>query len=62
MNPSELSPPEIADLINIAFLHDRGDTDTNISEEERTALADYLGCNEDVRQEVLAAWQELLSD
>ncbi|RJF75568.1 hypothetical protein D3875_00530 [Deinococcus cavernae] len=62
MNPAELSSPEIADLINTAFLHVRGDSDTNISDEERTALADYLGCNEDVRQEVLAAWQEVLSE
>lgn len=62
MNVSELSPPEIADLINTAFLHDRGDSDQNIKDAERTVLADYLGCNEDVRQEVLAAWQELLSE
>lgn len=62
MQPSERSPVEIADLLNRAFLHDRGDSEENITGEERVALADFLGCHEDVRQEVLAAWQELLSE
>lgn len=62
MQPSELSSVEIADLLNTAFLHDRGDAEDNITDDERTALADYLGCNEEARQEVLAAWRELLNE
>lgn len=42
MRPADLRPAEIAD---------QGDSDDQPSAEERTSLADHLGCHEEIRAE-----------
>lgn len=60
MRLSELTPTELADLLARAYAADHGEPGDALSAAERTALADYLGCHEDVRAAAFAVWcQEL---
>lgn len=60
MRPVELTPVEIADLLDAVYRHDRGGDGIGLLLEERTVLADYLGCHEDVKATVWEAWQQEL--
>lgn len=63
MNVRDLTPIEIADLLYAAWLADRGNGADGSDETTRAALADRLGCDEDLRAEAWAAWQdELIAD
>lgn len=61
MNPASLTPAEIADQLARMYAADHGDSDDRPTPEERTALADYLGCHEEIRAEAWAAWAAELS-
>ncbi|MBB5362037.1 hypothetical protein [Deinococcus humi] len=56
MRPADLTPDEIADQLARMYDADQGDSDDLSSAQERTALADYLGCHEDTRAAAWAAW------
>ncbi|WP_104992741.1 hypothetical protein [Deinococcus sp. NW-56] len=56
MPPADLTAPEIADLLAQAYAEDQGYGHDGPSAEERTALADRLGCDETLRAE---AWELL---
>ena len=58
-----LTAIEIADLLNEAWLADLGSGAGGPDEATRAALADRLGCDEDLRAEAWAAWRdELITD
>lgn len=60
MRLSELTPTELADLLARAYAADHGEPGDALGAPERIALADYLGCHEDVRAAAFAVWcQEL---
>ena len=61
MNVRDLTPVEIADLLDAAWLADLGSGKDGPDAAIRAALADRLGCDEDLRAEAWAAWQELLT-
>lgn len=56
MRLSDLTPAEIADQLARMYAADHGRLDDAPTHEERTALADYLCCHEEVRVENWAAW------
>lgn len=56
MRPADLTPAEIADQLACMYAADQGDLDDLPSAEERSALADYLGCHEEARAAAWAAW------
>ena len=45
----ELMPTELGDLLARAYAADHGEPGDALSAAERVALADYLGCHEEVR-------------
>ncbi|MFC5849566.1 hypothetical protein [Deinococcus petrolearius] len=55
MRPADLTPVEIADLLTEAYSQDRRGHGS-LKLDTRTALADYLGCDEDVRAEEAAEY------
>ena len=60
MRLSELTPTELADLLSHAYAADHDELGDAPSAAERTALADFLGCHEEVRAVAFAVWcQEL---
>ena len=60
MRLAELTPTELADLLARAYAADHGEMGDAPGAAERIALADYLGCHEDVRAAAFAVWcQEL---
>ncbi len=60
MHLSELTSTELADLLARAYAADHGEPGDALGAAERTALADYLGCHEEVRVAAFAVWcQEL---
>ncbi|MBB5365960.1 hypothetical protein [Deinococcus humi] len=61
IHPADLTPIGIADQLARMYEADHGQSDDMASAEERTVLADYLGCHEEVRAEVWAAWAAGLS-
>lgn len=63
MNVRDLTPVEIADLLDAAWRADQGQPLDDPDPLTRAALADRLGCDEDLRAEAWAAWRdELLAD
>ena len=60
MRLPELTPTELADLLARAYAADHDEAGDALGAAERMALADYLGCHEDVRAAAFAVWcQEL---
>ena len=60
MRLTELTPTELADLLARAYGADHDEPGDAPSAAERTALADFLGCHEEVRAAAFAVWcQEL---
>lgn len=57
MRLSDLAPTELADLLARAYAADHGEGDDAPSAAERTALADYLGCHEEMRAAAFAVWR-----
>ncbi|UQN06253.1 hypothetical protein [Deinococcus sp. QL22] len=45
MHPSDLTPVDLADLLNAASRQDRGLSREGPNLEMRSELADYLGCS-----------------
>jgi len=63
MNVRDLTPVEIADLLDAAWLADLAEGVDGPDAQTRAALADRLGCDEDLRAEAWAAWRdELIAD
>ena len=56
MRPADLTPTELADLLARAHAADHGEPGDALPPDERLALADYLGCHEEIRAEAWAAW------
>ena len=54
MRLSGLTPTELANLLARAYAADHGEPGDALSAAERTALADYLGCHEEVRAAAFA--------
>lgn len=61
MRPADLTTPEFVDLLDDAYQEDHGGPSSGLTLAERSALADYLGCHEEARAEVLHLWQERLA-
>ncbi|OLV16877.1 hypothetical protein [Deinococcus marmoris] len=56
----DLTPAELAGLLTRAYAADYGEPGDAPSAAECTALADYLGCHEEMRAAAFAVWcQEL---
>ncbi|THF68330.1 hypothetical protein E7T06_16835 [Deinococcus sp. Arct2-2] len=62
MHPRDLTPVELADLLDAAHRQDRGLSREGPDLELRGELADFLGCHPDVQAEAWAAWQELMTE
>lgn len=63
MNVRDLSPVELADLLDAAWRADQGEAVSGPDGDTRTSLADRLGCDEDLRAETWAAWRDdLIAD
>ncbi|UQN06256.1 hypothetical protein [Deinococcus sp. QL22] len=62
MHPPDLTPVEIADLLDAAYRQDRGLTHDGPDLTVRLELADYLGCHPEVQSETWNVWQELMGD
>jgi hypothetical protein len=62
MHPRDLTPIELADLLDAAYRQDRGLSREGPAPELRVELADFLGCHSDVQAEAWAAWQELMTE
>ena len=62
MRLSELTPTELADLLARAYAADHDEAGDALGAAERIALADYLGCHEDVRAVAFTAWCTDLDD
>ncbi|CAM3539753.1 TerB family tellurite resistance protein [Deinococcus saxicola] len=56
MRLTELTSTEIADLLTQMYAADHGHLDDALSQQQRTELADYLGCHEDARARAWEAW------
>ncbi|WP_415790544.1 hypothetical protein [Deinococcus saxicola] len=56
MRLPDLTPTELADLLARAYSADHGEPGDAPSAAERTALADYLGCHEEMRAAAFAVW------
>lgn len=59
VNVRDLTPVEIADLLDEAWLADLGGT-AGLDAQTRAALADRLGCDEDLRAEAWTTWRTML--
>ncbi len=60
MDVRDLTPIEIADLLDEAWLADLGSRKDGPDEATRAALADRLNCDEDLWAKAWAAWQDML--
>lgn len=56
MRPAHLTSVEIADLLSQMYAADCGNADDTPSLEQRTELADDLGCHEEARASAWQAW------
>lgn len=56
MHPADLTPVEIADLLARMYGADHGGQDDAPGQQQRTELADYLGCHEEARTSAWEAW------
>lgn len=57
MNVRDLTPVELAGLLDAAYRADQGDPVDAPDPLTRVALADRLGCDEDLRAAVWEAWR-----
>ncbi|SMB81666.1 hypothetical protein [Deinococcus hopiensis] len=62
MRPADLTPTEMAELLDAAYRDDRGLEGEGLEPEDRQALAAYLGSHEDARAAAWEVWQELFPD
>lgn len=62
MHPRDLTPIEIAELLAEAYVQDQVGKQGSLRRDTRTALANYLGCHEEVRAEVWALWRQEVAD
>jgi hypothetical protein len=60
MHPRDLSPIELADLLDDAYREDRKLGTNGPDPAVRLELADFLGCHPEVQAEVWAAWRDVL--
>ncbi|UBV45210.1 hypothetical protein LAJ19_20610 (plasmid) [Deinococcus taeanensis] len=61
MELRDLTPAELADLLDSAYRADRGDGDVDAPGlDVRVALADLLGCHADLRDATWDAWRDEL--
>ncbi|WP_084047732.1 hypothetical protein [Deinococcus hopiensis] len=60
MRYADLTPGEIADHLHDAYTRDRRLGIVPDSTPERQALADYLGCHKEARDEAWEAWRTVL--
>lgn len=58
----ELTATELADLLARAYAADHGEPGDALSAAERIALADFLGCHEEMRAAAFAVWCTELDD
>lgn len=56
MRPADFTSAEIADQLARMYRADQGKNDDRPSVDERSALADDLGCHEEARAAAWAAW------
>lgn len=56
MRRADLTSIEIADLLSQMYTADHGGQDDAPSRQQRTELADYLGCHEEARASAWEAW------
>lgn len=62
MHPRQLTPVELADLLDAAYRQDRGLDGFGLDLAERVELADFLGCHPDIHSAAWEAWQEIMSE
>ncbi|MFB9990482.1 hypothetical protein ACFFLM_00550 [Deinococcus oregonensis] len=62
MHQRDLTPVELADLLDAAYRQDRGLGGEGLGLPERVELADFLGCHPDVQAKAWLAWQELIAE
>ena len=60
MDVRDLTPIEIANLLDAAYRTDQGEVADGPDAATRSDLADRLGCDEDLRAEVWSAWRDEL--
>lgn len=56
MRFADLTPIETADLLARMYTADHGNQEDPPSPQQRTELADYLGCHEEARASAWEAW------
>ena len=61
MHLRDLTPVQLADLLDDAYREDRGLGNAGPDPVTRLELADYLGCHPEVQAQVWETWQELLT-
>lgn len=61
MRPADLTPVEIADLLARMYGADHSSQDDAPGQQQRTELADYLGCHEEARTSAWQAWSSELN-
>ncbi|UQN10125.1 hypothetical protein [Deinococcus sp. QL22] len=60
MHPRDLTPAELADLLDDAYREDRGLGTAGLEAKVRLELADHLGCHPELQAQVWEVWQEML--
>ena len=61
MHPRDLTPVEIADLLDAAYREDRGLGDGGPDTATRLELASYLGGHPEVEAQAWEVWQALIA-
>ncbi|CAM3517160.1 TerB family tellurite resistance protein [Deinococcus saxicola] len=61
MRPADLTSTEIADLLSQMYVADHGHPDDAPGQQQRTELADYLGCHDEARASAWEAWSAELN-
>ncbi|GGK99570.1 hypothetical protein [Deinococcus radiotolerans] len=62
MRPADLTAAEMADVLTVLYLVDRGEEVEAVDGAVRATLADHLRRHDGVRDDVWAAWQDVLRD
>ena len=61
MRPADLTPVEMAESLARMYEADHSGQDDAPSPQQRTELADYLGCHEEARASAWEAWSAELN-